>query len=85
MNFSFKGFSFIFDNKDGSVSGKLVNNGYVFILKIIKFRGIVIFIGGFLGNSLYKFEQFYFYFGCENNKGFEYIINGYVYFGEVRM
>lgn len=56
MNFSFKGFSFIFDNKDGSVSGKLVNNGYVFILKIIKFRGIVIFIGGFLGNSLYKFE-----------------------------
>lgn len=82
-NPSLKGLSFTSDNKDGSVSGKLVNNGHAPTLKIIKSRGTATLTGGPLGNSLYKLEQLHFHFGCENNKGSEHIINGHAYSGEI--
>ncbi|KAJ7358865.1 Phospholipase A2 crotoxin acid subunit CA [Desmophyllum pertusum] len=81
-----KGLSFTFDNKDGTVSGILINNGHAPTLAIDKAKGTASLTGGPLGDNEYKLQQLHFHFGCKGSKGgSEHTVNCRAYSGELHL
>ncbi|KAJ7373218.1 Carbonic anhydrase [Desmophyllum pertusum] len=80
-----KGLRFTCDNKNGMVSGVLVNNGHAPTLAINKPQGTATLTGGPLGDNVYRLQQLHFHFGCDDDKGSEHTVNGEAYFGELHL
>ncbi|KAJ7373219.1 Phospholipase A2 crotoxin acid subunit CA [Desmophyllum pertusum] len=81
-----KGLRFTCDNKNGTVSGILINNGHATTLAIDKAKGTASLTGGPLGDNEYKLQKFHFHFGCKGSKGgSEHTVNGGAYSGELHL
>ena len=70
-------------NKNGAVTGSLINNGHVPEVLVDKTKGKVTLNRGPLGQILYTMQQFHLHFGCNSSVGSEHTVDGNHFAAEV--